>query len=60
MAKESKTYRFVGIHADSLASGRPLEPGEFVELTSDEVKDNKPAIDDGQLVAIKDSDKGDS
>lgn len=32
-------YRFVGSHADTLHNGRPVEPGEFVELTEDDLRD---------------------
>jgi hypothetical protein len=49
---ESKRYRFVGSHADQLASGRPIAPGEFVDLTAEEAKDpyNAMLIADGNLV----------
>lgn len=52
MASETKQYRFVGSHADMLANGRPVEPGEFVDLTDDEVREdhNEMLIADGNLI----------
>jgi hypothetical protein len=35
VADSTQQYRFVGSHADTLANGRPVEPGEFVELTDE-------------------------
>jgi hypothetical protein len=35
---DTKKYRFVGQHADSLDSGRPIGPGEFVDLTDEEIE----------------------
>jgi hypothetical protein len=45
-------YRFVGDHADTLASGSPVGPGDFVELTDEESAEphNKMHIDDGNLI----------
>lgn len=52
MSEDTKQYRFVGEHADNLASGRPIEPGEFVDLTDDDVRDpfNEAMIADGLLI----------
>lgn len=45
-------YRFVGDHADTLASGSPVGPGDFVDLTDEESGEphNKMLIDDGSLI----------
>jgi hypothetical protein len=45
-------YRFVGDHADTLASGSPVGPGDFVELTDEESDEphNKMLIDDSKLI----------
>lgn len=54
MAKSSK-YRFVGSHADNLASGRPLEPGEFVDLTEEQAQEsyNAHLLDEGLLISVE-------
>lgn len=56
MAEKPKQYRFVGSHADMLASGRPVEPGEFVDLTDEEVREthNEMLIADGNLIGVGD------
>jgi hypothetical protein len=46
-------YRFVGSHADHLANGRPVAPGDFVTLSEGEVDDNKRLVDEGQLRKIE-------
>lgn len=55
-AKQAKTlqYRFIGDHAEVLANGRPVEPGGFVDLTEDEVRDlhYETLIHDGVLIGI--------
>lgn len=45
-------YRFVGDHAEVLANGRPVEPGEFVDLTEDELRDPfyEDLIHNGNLI----------
>lgn len=45
-------YRYVGDHADTLASGSPVGPGDFVELTDEDSEEahNKMLIDDGKLI----------
>lgn len=45
-------YRFVGMHADTLASGQPIEPGEFVNITDEEIEDphNAALVHDGLLI----------
>lgn len=45
-------FRFVGDHADTLASGSPVGPGDYVELTDEESAEthNKMLIDDGKLL----------
>lgn len=45
-------YRYVGIHPESLANGRPVEPGEFVDLSDDDFQDphNEMLLLDGNLI----------
>lgn len=45
-------YRFVGNHADQLADGRPVAPGEFVNLSDEEMEDphNAMLATDGHLI----------
>jgi hypothetical protein len=45
-------FRFVGTHADTLADGRPVEPGEFINLSDEEVEEahNASLIHDGLLI----------
>jgi hypothetical protein len=50
---EGEEYRFVGTHADTLVSGQPVEPGEFVYLDEEAVKGNQAMIDDELLVATE-------
>lgn len=47
-------YRFVGDHADSLANGRPVAPGEYVKLSKEEINDhhNAQLIEDGKLIEV--------
>jgi hypothetical protein len=49
-------YRFVGSHADQTDDGRPLFPGDFVELTDDQL--HEPHVEqlahDGMLLGIND------
>lgn len=44
--------RYVGTHAGSLASGRPLAPGDFVEVSTEDLADpyNKAMVDEGILI----------
>ena len=52
MAKDKVWYRYVGEVPGELATGRPIEPGEYVELSGDEVNDvfNAEMIYDGRLI----------
>lgn len=52
MAKGKVWYRYVGEVPGELASGQPLEPGAYIELTGDEVNDmhNADLIVNGQLI----------
>jgi hypothetical protein len=54
MTASRTKYRFVGGHVDDLHDGRPLVPGEFYELTEEEVADphNAQRITDGLLMEI--------
>lgn len=47
-------YRFVGVHADALDGGRPVEPGEMTgEIdVSDKSPKNKSLFDDGLLIKV--------
>ncbi len=48
-------YRFIGSHADSLDSGQPIEPGQFVELDDDEIRlpHNEALAADGFLIGVE-------
>lgn len=37
-------YRFVGDHAETLADGRPVGPGDFVDLSDDEIAEDHNAM----------------
>lgn len=46
-------FKFTGCrHPDELANGRPLAPGEEVELTDADVKANSRLIEEGHLVEL--------
>lgn len=53
MAKKGE-YRYVGDHADQLGSGRPVEPGEFIELTEEDLRDatNESLAHDGKIIGV--------
>lgn len=42
-------YRHVGRHADTLASGAPIGPGEFVTISDKDAKE-EPLIAEGVLI----------
>ena len=52
-------YKHLGEHADELANGRPVGPGEILSLTAEEEKDphNESLIERGILVSTT-PDKG--
>jgi len=54
--KTTKRYRFIGEHADTLADGRPVEPGEFVELSDEDLRErhNEMLVNDGNLIGAED------
>jgi pyruvate/2-oxoglutarate dehydrogenase complex dihydrolipoamide acyltransferase (E2) component len=45
-------YRFVGSHAETLDGGRPIEPGEFIELSDEDLSGDRIAgfVEDGLLI----------
>lgn len=49
-----KSYRYIGEHAENLASGRPLEPGEFVDLTDEQLGEsyNTHLLNEGLLIPV--------
>ncbi|HEY7418005.1 MAG TPA: hypothetical protein VH593_22685 [Ktedonobacteraceae bacterium] len=49
-AKPGSKFRFVGLHAQDLASGSFVGPGDFVDLDQDEQDGNKELIDSGKLI----------
>lgn len=59
--KEGEMYKLVGGHAEDLADGRVLEPGQQAPLTSAEADDahNRRLLDEGLLVKVA-AEKGDS
>lgn len=52
-AATKKEYHYVRHYASTLANGRPVEPSEVVELTKEDVEENKDMIDEGFLVPVK-------
>jgi hypothetical protein len=50
---EGKEYRYIGTYATTLASGQPVEPGEFVYLDDSAVKDNEAMIEEETLIATE-------
>lgn len=45
-------YRYVGVHAEVLPSGQPVEPGEFVHLSDKDVEEDhvlQSMLADGRL-----------
>lgn len=46
-------YRYVGSYATALRSGRPVGPGETMELTDEEVNANGAMIEDGLLLEVQ-------
>lgn len=46
-------FRYVGSTADTLANGRPVGPGEFVNLSEQEESDNQALVEDGRLLKIE-------
>jgi hypothetical protein len=46
-------FKFIGTHAEDLADGRLLVPGETVSLTSEDLKDphNARYVDEGLLIS---------
>jgi hypothetical protein len=55
-----KEYRHMGDHAEELAGGRPVGPGEAVELSAEDEKDphNKSLIEQGIFVPTAPDKKG--
>lgn len=51
-------YRYVGAHADTLDSGQPVGPGDFVELEDEDVRlpQNEMFLADGRLIAAEEGD----
>jgi hypothetical protein len=54
--KSSTKYRYVGDHAEILDSGAPVGPGEYVELSGDQLEEpvTKALIDGGKLIDASD------
>ena len=49
----SKTeYKYIGHYAHTLDSGQPVEPGQVVKLTKEELADNQGLVEEGQLVEL--------
>jgi hypothetical protein len=53
-------YRYVGTYATTLATGQPVEPGEFVELDKDGVEQNDALISDNLLIEAEQPKEGGS
>lgn len=56
------THRHVGLHPDTLANGRSVGPGEFVDLTAEEIEDphNAALIEAGVLLDTAAAEEGGS
>lgn len=56
MGEKTAEFKWVGNHAQDLASGRMLEPGEMVELSEDDAKElhNSTLIADDVLIPLND------
>jgi len=54
MGKETSRYRYVGTYADTLGNGQPVEPGEFVDLTEEDLEDSHNArlLEEEKLLSI--------
>jgi hypothetical protein len=48
--KGKAQYRYVATYAGTLASGQPVEPGEFVKLSEEEAEENEALLAEGHLV----------
>jgi hypothetical protein len=53
-------YRYVGDVPGELASGQPIEPGEFVNLSDEDAEEahNQALLADGKLIGTGDKSKG--
>lgn len=47
---ETRRYRFVGAHAEDLAGGQQIVPGEFVDLDENGERGNEQMIRGGALI----------
>lgn len=45
-------YKFVGLNPDELAIGRPLAPGDVVDLSKSDAEKNSRLIEEGLLLAF--------
>lgn len=56
MSRKDAQFRYIGSSAVLLGNGRPVEPGEFVTLTDDELRDNinETLIHDELLIGVND------
>ena len=58
MATASKVeYKYIGLNAHTLNNGRPVEPGETVKLSKEEIAENESMIEEGVLVHYKEEGK---
>jgi pyruvate/2-oxoglutarate dehydrogenase complex dihydrolipoamide acyltransferase (E2) component len=52
--KTKSRYRYVGTYADTLGNGQPVEPGEFVTLSEEDLEqpDNARFIEEEKLISV--------
>jgi len=57
MGKEKSRYRYVGTYADTLGNGQPVEPGQFVDFTEEDLEDSHNAwlLEEGRLLSIEEA-----
>jgi len=53
-------YRYIGYHATILESGQPLGPGDYVDMTADDLSKgiNATLFEDGKLIDASDVSAG--
>lgn len=50
-------HQYVGLHADSLDDGRPVAPGDIVDISGELSEYDAGMVADGRLVLVKEKSK---
>lgn len=50
-------HQYVGLHADSLDDGRPVAPGDIVDISGELSEYDASMVADGRLVPVKEESK---